>query len=649
MLIVRNSQKSFYYLSFTDFLCYTTMQDKLPIFRGRKHKLKRLHTKSFSIHTILMVAFSTVISTMIILIGTAVIVIMRTNMLGNSMDSAKQLISQSQFYLDNYFLSINSSLQYLVQDKSLVELCKYSSGDTDSNNLDNRKEVQQQILRLLQNQTDITNIIVLGDGFSVFHTDINQAPFIKSPLIQELQDNIKTQKYATTVYHPISLPTYYNTHSTEPEIPISLMVRDYSTYDTTNYGVLLASLRLETLNDFFAQMNQGRKVTAFITEKNGRIFYSNKPEYIGKTYRQYLNDCDVVSKNGSQLADASNHNILLEHSLPLELNDWNIILTTDLSVLNQQVFLMKVIVLICAIGALLITFLLNYFLTKRIIQPLQILSQQMEQTDDRSLTQKLNSHFSYKEINQLYTGYNHMLERIDTLINEVYYEHLRQKDAQYEALQAKINPHFLYNTLQSISSLAILGRNDDIELVTNALGGMLEYLTYQKSSQVSLAQELDYVKRYVQIQQLRYNNRFITAYKIEPDTLSCQISKLLLQTMIENSIKHGLEEKLTGGRLYIQTKLQDGLLIIRIEDNGIGMDEETLKKLIKHTNSPDKNSSQKSIGLSNIQERIHLKYGKQYGITIQSAVQQGTTITVVIPAVFSDHEEGHENEESFSS
>lgn len=601
--------------------------------------MKKLRNRSLSINTILMIAFSTVISAMIFLVGAAVIVIMENSMINTSMDSAQQLVSHSQFTLNSYFLGINSSLQNLVQDESLVELCKYSSGDTSFDNLENRKQVQQQILRLLQTQTDITNIIVLGDGFSVFHTDINQAPLMKAPLIKELLDHMETQKYATIIYHPIDYPTYYNSRLTELEIPISLMIRDYSTYDTTNYGVVLASLRLQMLDDFFSQMNQGNELTAFIVEEDGNIFYSNETNWIGKKYNQYLEDCGVVSKNETILSDASGKKIFLENSRPLKLNGWDIVFTTDLSKLNGRILNIRYTVLICAAITLIITLMLSYFLTRRITSPLAVLSQKMENLDTKGLSQKMDPPFSYKEIMQLYTGYNHMLDRIDSLINEVYYEHLRQKDAQYEALQAKINPHFLYNTLQSISALAILGRNDDIEVVTNALGGMLEYLTYQKNSQVYLSQELDYIKRYVQIQQIRYNDRFVTGYEIDPDTLSCQISKLLLQPMVENSIKHGLEQKTSGGRLYLRTSLKEGLLTIEVEDNGIGMDEETLKKLIERTNTFNKDSSQKSIGLSNIQERIHLKYGSQYGIKIQSAPQQGTTVSVTIPAVFPHTEE----------
>lgn len=601
--------------------------------------MKKNFHRSFSIHTVLMLSFSSVLFIMITLVGTSVIFIAQKNMLNNSVDISQQLIAQAEFSLNNYFVHINSSLQNLVQDKSLVELCKSSGNETDPNRLKNREQVRQQILRILQNQTDIANILVLGDGFSVLHTDINKAPLMKSPLIQQLLEMLQTQEYATTDYHPISYPTYYDTSSTEFEIPISLMVRDYSTYDTTNYGVVLASLRMRTLDNFFAQMDSESGLTSFIVEKNGDIFYSSDSNWIGKTYQQYLDANGIVSQDDTLLSNSQGKNILLQNSRPMDINDWDIVLTTDLSQFNNQVLSIQYIVLTGAVLSLILSFFLTYFLIKRIASPIKHLSKQMEKINYERLSQKMSTRFSYKEIIQLYDGYNNMLDRIDVLLNEVYYEQLRQKEAQYEALQAKINPHFLYNTLQSISSLAILERNDDIEIVTNALGGMLEYLTYQKSSEVLLSQEIEYSKQYIQIQQLRYDNRFIAGYEIKHDTLSYRIGKLLLQPIVENAIKHGLEQKSSGGRLYIRTCIEDGLLIIQVEDNGAGMDETELSQLIERINNPDRNSSQKSIGLSNIQERIHLKYGTQYGLTIESIPEHGTAVKVRIPAVFSNSKE----------
>ncbi len=610
--------------------------------------MKKREQRPLSINTLLAAVFSLIITVMVIFVGTAVIFVMEKSVINTSMDSSTQLVTLAEFTLNRYFQGINSSLQNLAQNDFLVEMCKYSEGETDSDNIENRKEVQNQISGLLSNQSDISNIIVLGDGFSVYHSDVNNAPLMKSELIQELLALKETQRYASVTYHPISPPTYYASSSPELEIPVSLMVRDFSTYDTTNYGIVLASLSLRPLNDFFQQMDSESGLTAFIVDSSGKIFYSSDSRWINGDYSSFLDTRGIADKEGKFLLGGSGERVLLEDSRELSLNDWSVILTSDMSALNSYISSIRRIVFLCAGIAFMLTLVLSWLLTRRITAPLAKLLLQMEVLNFDSVPPQISTNFSYKEVDQLYSGYNRMTTRINTLINEVYYEQLRQKDAQYEALQAKINPHFLYNTLQTISSLAILERNDDIEVVTNALGSMLEYLTYEKDSQVYLADELDYIKSFIQIQLLRYNNRFIAGYEIAPETLSCRINKLLLQPIVENAIKHGFEQKPSGGRLYLRTRLEGGLLIIEVEDNGAGMDKQTLEALIQKTNNPDKSSPQKSIGLSNVQERIHLKYGEQYGIVIQSTLGKGTFIMVTIPAVFNDEKEGTDDETDFT-
>lgn len=607
--------------------------------------MKSLRRHAFSINTILLFVFSLIMATMVILGGTAVNRVMKNTLVRASVDTSTQLVSQSQYTLNRFFSRINTSLYSLARSSSLVELCRQadSSATDESPFFD---AASQQIDTLLRNQEDISNIFVLSDGSSLFQSNFTNRPFLDDPLIQELFDRQKIPMDRIITYHPVSYPTYYSTAFpyAEFEIPISLLVQDSAPPQKTNYGILLATLRLAVLDEFFTKMDSNSGLTAFILGENGDIFYSSEHNWIGKTYGEYLSDCGAVSQNGTFLLNSSGQQILLEDSKSLNFNNWNLVLTTDLSDLTSRIKNTQLVIFASATLALAATFGLSYFFTRRITAPLAALSRQMEHIDYKSLSQKVTFRYPYREIKQLYNGYNRMLERIEELIDKVYYEQLRQKEAQYEALQAKINPHFLYNTLQSISALAILNRNEDIETVTNALGSMLEYLTYEKSSEVLLSKDLDYIKNYVQIQQLRYNNRFITGYEIDPRTLTCHIQKLLLQPMVENAIKHGLEQKQSGGRLFLRTFLKNNLLIIEVQDNGAGMDEETLQQLIRRMNTSDKNSSKKSIGLSNVQERIHLKYGAGYGFTIQSTLNQGTTVTVTIPAIFTDSEVSYEED-----
>ena len=597
--------------------------------------MKSLRRHAFSINTILLLCITIVIALMMLLGSTVVASLIKNTFIDASVDSSSQLVSQSGYTLNRFFLRINTSLYNLARSSTLIDLCRQEEEDSVAYS-GLMEDTSRQIEIFLGNQEDISNVFVLKDGACLYQSGLTSYPVLDDPLIQELFARQEVPRSRIITYHPVSHPTYYNNPYPyeEFEIPISLLIQDPAPPLTENHGILLVTMRLTVLDDFFSQMDSDSGLTAFILDKKGNVFYSSEHHLIGMRYADYLKDCSVTVRKDSFLCSTSGQQILLEHSQPLNFNSWTLVLTTDLSGLNDRIQNTRLTIFAFSALILAAAFGLIGLITRRLTAPLANLSRQMEHIDYAALSQKMDSRYPYREVKQLYNGYNHMLERIEELIDKVYYEQLRQKDAQYEALQAKINPHFLYNTLQSISALAILGRNDDIETVTNALGGMLEYLTYEKSSEVLLSRDFDYIKNYIQIQQLRYNNRFIAGYEIDPRTLSCRVQKLLLQPMVENAIKHGLEQKQSGGHLFIRTFLKNDLLIIEVEDNGAGMDAETLEKLIRHMNLPDKDSSAKSIGLSNVQERIHLKYGPSYGITIQSRPKQGTTVTVTIPAIY---------------
>ena len=324
----------------------------------------------------------------------------------------------------------------------------------------------------------------------------------------------------------------------------------------------------------------------------------------------------------------------MEVLLPLSNKGWQVVITSDMSdMLAQKENIQNTILKITIIATLVILLILLGFSAK-ITHPLKYIANQMETMDYEKLSIELSLTGSYKEINQLYSGYNKMLKRINNLIDTVSYERLRQKEAHFEALQSAINPHFLYNTLQSIYSLAILERTTDVEVVTIALSDMLEYITYEKSKQVLFSQELDYINNYLEIQRIRYNNNFTVEYHIEETAKSCLINKLLVQPIVENAINHGFSQLLKEGLLMIFAYVSADNLIIEIVDNGIGMDKEPLNHLIRRMNNPQIDNKHKSIGLSNIQERIHLKYGSDYGLTILSEAGAGTRVILKIPAQY---------------
>ena len=222
-----------------------------------------------------------------------------------------------------------------------------------------------------------------------------------------------------------------------------------------------------------------------------------------------------------------------------------------------------------------------------------------------------------------------MVSKIDHLVKEVYQEKIAQKNAELEALQAQINPHFLYNTLDSISWMLMDIGADDISDVVVSLGDILKYSIHGKDVLVPLNEEVQYIESYLCIQKNRLEDRLCTSMEIQKETRACMVPKLILQPMVENAILHGIEPMKDGGRVRITAGLEQQNLLITIEDNGPGMAPEELEQCRAAVYS--ESGATDSIGMRNVHRRLCLHFGKEYGLAIESRHQEGTIVTLRMP------------------
>lgn len=246
----------------------------------------------------------------------------------------------------------------------------------------------------------------------------------------------------------------------------------------------------------------------------------------------------------------------------------------------------------------------------------------------------LKLHFS-AEFRQLADAFNTMMEQLDALnqSNLEYHEKMLLKDienkqSQLLALQSQINPHFLYNTLECINSAGAVCGSREVEEMSTALAYIFRY-AIKGDRIVTLADEIETLRYYLNIQQLRFPNMFTVSYDIAPDIFSRRMLKFLLQPLVENSISHGFKEHQRQNSIRISAWEAEKKLILEIADNGRGMPASDLEALRNTLNQPAKDTS--SIGLMNIQRRIRLYYGENYGMSIDGAEGMGLTITVTLP------------------
>lgn len=287
------------------------------------------------------------------------------------------------------------------------------------------------------------------------------------------------------------------------------------------------------------------------------------------------------------------------------------------------------------IMALIASLTFAFFFHNYFINPILKLSRAMKTIDTDHLYKVMPWSEREDEIGRLINSYNAMIERLkSSRESEIMSSHL-QKTAELKMLQSQINPHFLYNTLNTIHSISELHRIDTISIMTKSLSSIYRY-NIKHGDEVTIEKELEQINNYIKIQQIRFYNKFLVEYEISPEVLNYKLLKFLIQPIIENSFYHGLEPKGGAGTLKLTIKRLNHFLFIRIQDNGVGIKEDKLNELKtlfgeSHSYSIINNESERNFGLSNVHSRIKYFYGESYGIQVTSSENNGTSITIQIP------------------
>ncbi len=398
-----------------------------------------------------------------------------------------------------------------------------------------------------------------------------------------------------------------------------------------SYSSLIGYLKMDFdeayLSELYSHIKLGDQSAVFIADKQGIIVSSMNKEWIGQHYKKmtaHLSDQDriTVSKElrfaGWQIHGMINKNELLS---------------------NKQDLIMYNLFLVIVTSLLLIIFSIQS--SKVFIRPIQTLTDLMKRMVKGDLTVRF-THEARDEIGQLGRSFNHMAERLSYLIDERYHANIREqqletkkKEAELKALQAQINPHFLYNTFESINWLVRQNENDKAIMMITSLGDLFRLGINRSDQLVELEEEIKHAEAYIKIQKLRFGDKMNVSWEVEIDIGNYRTIKLILQPIIENAIYHGIELMEEQGDISIKITINEENLLIRISDNGMGMDEHQLSKIRSALNGWDNNEI-RSIGLRNVNERIKLKFGDGYGLSIISKQNEGTVVTVRLPLISKD-------------
>ena len=462
--------------------------------------------------------------------------------------------------------------------------------------------------------SEIRSVIVLWNNGIITNTGTSRVLNSSDVLLleEEARENPKSKFWTR---HNV------NEGSSENDLLLSRSMLDGNN-EYLGTVVLEVSERIMANNLMVVQRINQNQTTFIMNKSGGRIYSDNYLSYdiqdlISEAYKNGL-------RHGFVEDNKKSYYVYMQYSVTPE---W--ILCSSIS--EEDLFTgsshLKKYILAMVFSCLLVTAILTYLLSRMIISPLKKLNDVMQKVQGDDLSVYVENHRN-DETKELTDSFNYMIQRLRDLINRVYVEELARKNAEMEALQAQINPHFLYNTLDSINWMLISRGQNDISEVIVALGGLLRYSVDTRSPLVTLKDEYANIHNYLLLQKNRLEDKFDYELDLYPDVESFLIPRLTLQPLVENAIIHGILATDNPGYLWAIAHRVDDTVEIEIKDNGIGMDKEKLA-LFKSLCSGE--SGTNNIGIQNVIKRLRLQYDTDIPIIVDSIEKCGTSVKLILP------------------
>lgn len=420
---------------------------------------------------------------------------------------------------------------------------------------------------------------------------------------------------------------------TIPKMVVSKSVVDLENLDTIGYVAFFVNER-SFAAIFEENMPADTQTSFYVLNESNTVLSSSEKGLIGtdfsagehiseENYRQLCEKGNMILSGGKGSAD------ILYTSKMYEGTHWRVINAVPLNSLLEGQEAGNRFTLFIGFIACIITLVLSFWVSYTISKPIHTLSRAMARVSKGDLNQTVVTH-SKDEMAILYTGFNNLIEKVRTLLDEVYQKQEEKNQYQLQLIQSQVKPHFLYNTLETIKSLVDLDMNETASEAISAMAIFYRISLNNGNDIISIKSELELCRQYLYIQKLRYQEYL--DYRIEccEGTEQWCISKLTLQPILENAIYHGIKEKDGRGLILIQLKSIEDRLVFSVTDNGAGIDSTTLERLQNNLRA----SSEKdlhSFGLSSVNRRIQLLFGKEYGIQIESVLHHYTKVILTIP------------------
>lgn len=412
-------------------------------------------------------------------------------------------------------------------------------------------------------------------------------------------------------------------------IPMTRVVEITKGTDTVQ-GILLIHLNYTGLKLLLDGVTLGNEGYIYLIDGNGEIIYHPRAQLIDSGLEHENNRAVSEYRDGIyQETFQGEERVITVKSVGY--TGWKLIGVAPRQTVSLNSLKTQLLVVFVAAFILFLMSLVNSYISSRITTPIRKLELSVNEIEKGNLNAKVDAEGSY-EIRHLGQSVQNMAKQIQVLMADIVSEHEKKRKQEFDTLQSQINPHFLYNTLDIIVWMIENEKPDQAVKAVTALARFFRISLSRGKSIITVKDELEHVRNYLMIQHMRFKNRFSYTIEAEDEVLELASLKLMLQPLVENAIYHGMEFMDGDGEIFISAWKEGEDLYLKVSDNGLGMTEEQVDRLFSDT--PHTGSSRGSgIGVKNVNERIRLYFGSEYGLSIESEPDEGTVVTIHLPAV----------------
>lgn len=592
--------------------------------------------KRVSIRSKIIISFSSLIVVTLLVIGFVAVYKYSRTMEKNTGEYSYQIIDQVIKNVDYYVKEMESISTIANYNYYIQKYMKNDNSTYDAERFRDANRIAELLDNIVSIREDIVSIFIFGNNGTIISNNIDSGVNRDYNFIKQkwYKDAIEARGKSVIVRpHKQS----YVLNSNKMVISLSRSINNYDGKD--QLGVILIDLNLKVLDDICRNVKLGRKGYIFIVDSEGNVVYHPDYSYmlrsIDEMYIKNVFKADdsfipevIVSDEGSFIKKVDSEQMQVTYK-KFESTGWTIVGVTPYDEMMYEIHQIRSFIVIIGLLCLLCAFIVSVFISSMLSKPITRLEHAMEEAEKGNLDVSLDLDSS-DEIGNLSKRFNNMINKIKTLMQQVVKEQEAKRRTELKALQAQINPHFLYNTLDSIIWMAEVNK-EEVVIMADALANLFRLSLSRGEDIIPIEQEVEHVRNYLVIQSMRYSNKFDYEIDIEDEILKNGTLKLILQPLVENSIYHGIKNKRQKGLIKIKGKKAGEKILLEVEDNGIGMDQAKCEEILKTHSTDQSRKGFNGVGVKNVNERIKLYYGDEYGLEYISQPGIETVVQIWLP------------------